>query len=771
MKRLLIFGLMAVIVSLAIVSCKDDFNEEEFLRLQSDLKLKQDTIIRARNFALVDSTSEKAVKEYIAATNEAGDLLAVSLIVRENGNALPGVTVTLSSGTPNEITGGRAKAVQTGTTDASGNVVFDRVTIGSGTATFSKNGYISATATYDFGQPGAPIAITIPNPSGLGGSITKYVPPIKRYEEAAIPMLSATPAEGSTATITGVVTIENDLTNTTPEVPAGIVLRANFSSLITGAQGFFTSYTLEDDTNLGRATIAANGSYTMTVPASAAGTTISFIIPNIEGTCRMAVNGYDNGTGTAVALAAPEYRNVPTAWGPGITPSATIPFVPGARVVVPAAPAMGSGVAFNVTPVGRSLPLGAIQSSDFSDVGGIRYRISNRGSYSHSAIEFPTVTISGGGGTGAVATAQMQAILTNLVITNRGQGYDGSVNLELFANLQGGGEDVLATSSAISTYGGQLPETISLTSLDAMGLDPEGGAVDILGTYTSLQLRVINGGGGLINPATFNATIRVDVNQVSIVQGGTGYTSAPTFTFSNGGATMEVLEFPVFWNIEPTMGAGTDYAVIPTFNVNIPQSHSQLGSSTTNISTVAQNNVLISASTSLQGQLAIQNGDIIKRFPSHTLRTTSQSHGQPVIVQNVDPPADAKFTFTLFDFDASTGKIVGAPDIVNVGNGYNTQLTGQIQPTISGAPGAGATIQFAYDLGPLGVDYDASSLEWQFESDNSVTIPNPGSGYLPNLNQRGSQTAALPTSQIVQAGKTHTVNFHFGTGLRRAEVN
>jgi hypothetical protein len=44
MKRLLSLTMIAAMIGLAIISCKDDFNEEDFLRLQSELKLKQDEV-------------------------------------------------------------------------------------------------------------------------------------------------------------------------------------------------------------------------------------------------------------------------------------------------------------------------------------------------------------------------------------------------------------------------------------------------------------------------------------------------------------------------------------------------------------------------------------------------------------------------------------------------------------------------------------------------------------------------------------------------------
>lgn len=775
MKRLLSLTMIAAVFALAIVACKDDFNEEEFLRLQSELKLKQDEVIRER----IDSASEEAVKEYIAAMNEAGDLLAVSLIVRENGNAVPGVTVTLSTGTPAEISSGRAKAVTTGTTDASGNVVFDRVTIGSGTATFSKQGYVTATATYDFGTPDAPTAIQVNVPNGAG-TVTKYVPPAKKFREAVVPMFSATPSEGSTATITGRVTIENDLTNLTPEVPTGIVLRANLTSLINNNnQGFFSSYVLADDNTLGRATIAADGTYTMVVPASASSTSINFIVPNIDGTSRMAVNEYDG-----VKLATPEYRDVPTSWGPAVTNDNNVPTVVGARVVLPPAPALGSGLSFDLIPVGRSLDAITISTSvPEAKVGSkLFYHIKNRGSF--PAPIKPTVTITGGGGSGATAEAKIQALVTKIDVTNRGEGYPAQVNLKLVGNLQGGGSEDILLTNAINTEDTKLPETLNLADIDGVGgvaFGSDDTPLEVVKDYASYSVVVV--GGAPTTQAVLSPTFVIDLKSVEIKTEGTGYTSAPTFDIGNG-AVFEIIQFPVFWYVNPAMGAGTDYAILPDFKIQYPQGgHDQQASTEVNIDTFFPNGISDAIGTPLRGQLTISSGDVVKK--NHRIfRTTKRSHDKPSVTIITETPQNARLVFGSGAINPTTGAITSVPLLpvaADAGNGYNFPITAQIVPSATGAPGSGASIQLNYDTDGVGNndDYDPVSLEWQFEhtttingNPNNVTITAQGSGYLPNLNQYSIPSPTpLPTAVSVQAGKTYTVNFAYEHGKRSVKVN
>jgi hypothetical protein len=770
MKRLLSLTLIGAMVAFAIVSCKDDFNEEEFLRLQSELKLKQ----AEHNKALMDSASEEAVQEYINAANEAGDLLAVSLIVRENGNALAGVTVTLSSGTTQEISSGRTKAVTTGVSDALGNVVFDRVTIGSGTATFSKAGFIGATATYDFDVPSAPVQIQIPSPNG-NGTLTRFIPPAKRFEQGVVQMLSASATEGSTAKISGRITIENDMTNLTPEIPTGLVLRADLSYLLGGNAGIFKNYTLNDDSNLGRATINADGTYSMIVPATASGNYIDFIVPNIEGTCRIAVNGYENGNGsiTPITLPTPEYRDIPTTWGPNTATSNDIPVVAGALILVPSAATLGSGLSFSFSPVGRSLSTGTVSASTPTNPNGgdVYYRIAKRGAFTNPTI--PSVIFSGGGGTGASATAILQTLVKSITVVKRGEGYDAPIRLQLRANHEGGNFTDLATTSDIDPDDMQIPAFFDLSTIATNGFGVDDAPVEVPANTTSISVGIINGGNG--TGAELSAGIITDLKSITINSAGLGYTSAPSIEINGGGASVEVVEFPVFWDIEPVMATGTDYSIIPDFSVTYPQSHSQNGSSDANVLPLNANGTSDGNAATLRSQLTISGGDIVKKFP-RLLRSAKKSHAQPSMVIKTEEPHNARFTFPLSAIDAASGKITAIPTMNNAGNGYNFQLTGQIVPTIAGAPGNGAAINFHYDPDGVDADYNSESMEWQFEQTlpgtPNITITNQGSGYVPNLNQRIAQPSNLPTSSLfVQAGKIYLLNADFGSGFRTVKFN
>jgi hypothetical protein len=729
-----------------------------------------------------DSASAEAVKEYTAALNEAGDLLSVSLILRENGNALAGVSVTLSSGTAQEISSGRTKAVTTGTTDASGNVVFDRVTIGSGTATFSKTGYVTATATYDFGSPSAPTAIQVANQNG--GTITKYVPPLKRFEEGVVQMISATPSEGSTATISGKVTIENDLTNLTPEVPTGIVLRANLTGLLGNTQGFFTSYTLADNTTLGRATIAADGTYSMIVPATAAGTNLTFIIPNIDGTSRMAVNGYDNGTGSIVALPnGPEYRNVPTSWGPQAVPGFgnIVPQVAGAKLVFPSAPAAGTGLTFDYTPVPRPLvtvPTSKITSAETTKVGETYFKIAGRGNYGSGPA--PSVTITGGGGQGAQADVFMRTYVTALTVANPGSGYTANSDIKLqIERVRNDDTPVLQGDVIIvkATPGGTLPATISLVSFStAVGFHPDFQAPMTNPDLKSLRIKLTGDGlNGQVTGTFKTELLRLDFDPIVIPGSGlgnpgTGFTSAPIFTFTGGGladgsadhASVQVVDFPVNWVVSPNNSAATDYSLVPTFLINYPSAPDGTITAESNVEVWSASGHLEVSPSPLAARLTVSSGDIVKRETARVLRTITKSGGKPSISVSTKTPQNAFRILSPTNINVQ-GNITTFPVGGSNGIGYTSPVTVSVMPGITGAPGSSAAIT-------LPNSFDATSLEYTWTG--FATINSQGLGYLQNLNQKAAENASgMAVLVAVQAGKTNTVDIVYGTGNRKVNVN
>ena len=127
----------------------------------------------------------------------------------------------------------------------------------------------------------------------------------------------------------------------------------------------------------------------------------------------------------------------------------------------------------------------------------------------------PTVAFTGGGGTGAAATATITGSVSGIALSDNGTGYTTAPTV----TLTGGGG-----TGATATAGVNGDTTLTITLVTA-------------GTgYTSAPTVAITGGDGT-PPASATAIVIGSVSAVTITTQGTGYTSAPTVAFSGGGGT------------------------------------------------------------------------------------------------------------------------------------------------------------------------------------------------------------------------------------------
>ncbi|MBI2808901.1 MAG: Ig-like domain repeat protein [Planctomycetes bacterium] len=181
--------------------------------------------------------------------------------------------------------------------------------------------------------------------------------------------------------------------------------------------------------------------------------------------------------------------------GPSITN--TIAFAGGALAGLDVAP-------LGVTLTGATSVTGAVASVqlDAPNFGGSGYRST------------PTVTIAGGGGSGATARAVISGVVDNITMTNVGSGYSTTANPPISVTFFGGGATTQATGTAIID-----DTTGTVTGINLVS--PGSG-------YTSAPIIVISGGGGTLAAAT--ATIDASVTGVFLINAGSGYTSAPTVT-------------------------------------------------------------------------------------------------------------------------------------------------------------------------------------------------------------------------------------------------
>ena len=128
----------------------------------------------------------------------------------------------------------------------------------------------------------------------------------------------------------------------------------------------------------------------------------------------------------------------------------------------------------------------------------------------------PTVTLNGGGGTGATAVATVTGVVRTITVTNGGSGYSFVPNV-IFSG--GGGTGAAATATV--TNGRVTGITIT---------NPGSG-------YTSPPAVSFSDGTGVVTRAAATATITGAVNAINITAAGTNYTSAPIVTITGGGGT------------------------------------------------------------------------------------------------------------------------------------------------------------------------------------------------------------------------------------------
>jgi hypothetical protein len=170
----------------------------------------------------------------------------------------------------------------------------------------------------------------------------------------------------------------------------------------------------------------------------------------------------------------------------------------------------------------------------------------------------PTVTISGGGGMGATATALLSSgLVTGIQMVNNGTGYTTAPTLTFSGGTQlvlgtaptavGNSNHFCVTSIAVAAPGSGYTTPPAVTVLTPVGGTPAT-ATAVLGgltsasftitsgtkTYTTAPTVTISGGGGTGATATAVLSAKGLVTGIQMVNNGTGYTTAPTLTFAGG---------------------------------------------------------------------------------------------------------------------------------------------------------------------------------------------------------------------------------------------
>ncbi|MCY2941886.1 MAG: Ig-like domain repeat protein [Planctomycetota bacterium] len=194
----------------------------------------------------------------------------------------------------------------------------------------------------------------------------------------------------------------------------------------------------------------------------------------------------------------------------------------------------------------------------------------------------PTVTITGGGGTGATAIATVvNGVVTEIAVTNGGGGYTGTPTVTIT-----GGAGVGAAATPSLTYG---IATFTTTTLSVNGsphvITSRFVGQGIFGDSDSnIIAQSVNKSSSSIAVTTTGLAIAGTpvitdgaITSIPLLKGGSGYTEEPTVTITGGGgtgavATAKLNKFGVVTGITITNG-GTGYTSSPTISI---LAHSQI---------------------------------------------------------------------------------------------------------------------------------------------------------------------------------------------------
>jgi hypothetical protein len=379
MKKLLIIAFAVASLATAFTSCKKDVSEEELLKNQlakADSLLKRGGVIKY-TVKVVSTANSSMLKAKMSIEN-------ASVTVYQNDK------------------------VFTGQTDAMGFVTFDNMRVG----TVAVNVTLKDHAEVDY------LADITPQEQLTNLSQSQVVNTI-RYASTMVPMFPI--AEPGCATITGKVTAELDLTNTTPEPAPGVKVTAivdvddpDFVSRYiaptlssgTPSAGRILKYAFSDATI--SATTAADGSYSLKVPAALNGLPIKLSVADYQTNQKLYL---ENNPTTGIF--APSEYTVPILFSSNVEPS-PIPMVKPAYLIVDEPTA----------PIGL-LKKPAIFTIDYNQQGGIsKINITDKGNYSAK----PDVVVIGYG-TGAKLDAVFNHTtgeLEGVNIISSGQDYTNS---------------------------------------------------------------------------------------------------------------------------------------------------------------------------------------------------------------------------------------------------------------------------------------------------------------------------------------------------------
>jgi hypothetical protein len=658
--------------------------------------------------------------------------------------------------------------VLTDTTDASGLVVFN------GFFRSAVNVNIKAT---DFTEVNYIAAVSIGD-STRNSSIS-FVGNIIPIFETAGP---------NTATISGRATLQSDMTNKALEtVPDGTAVSANIDAKNSLFESRFLTYSVDNVYNpacgcdilfvgellqtsysTGVIGTVTGGNYSLTVPAAVDGLPLSLQYSELAADATMFEN--TAGTGQHTIVRRTVYND-----NSAISPPAPLATLPtGSSVVV-------TFESFDVQAVATAIisaNTGAIE----------RINVTNGGSgYLTGAGNEPLVQITGGGGTGATATATVGANgrVTAITLTSPGTGYTSAPTVNL---LSGG-----TTATANSTLDANNQSVFSI-SVTAQGTG-----------YTSAPTVVFTGGGGTGAAATAQVA-NGRVVAVIVTATGTAYTAAPTVTFTGGGGAGATATASMGLPVAQVniTGAGSNHVYAPTVTFSAPDFVNGVR---------AQGQAVIDPATrTVLGVLVTNPGSGYVVAPTVTLNGGGGAAAQAFLqggtvigfnITNVGDNYAYAPTIILGELNGtgsngngsgaagtavmSGGRLVGI-NITNAGSGYTSA------PDVNIISGAGAVAYATVTNGGVtgftvtdGGHSFAGAPRVRITGDGGgatatatvaggaltgITATNPGSGYLDGNTPAAPERFSATKGTAIQAkpGISYINDVYYGTGAVRSSL-
>ena len=233
----------------------------------------------------------------------------------------------------------------------------------------------------------------------------------------------------------------------------------------------------------------------------------------------------------------------------------------------------------------------------------------------------PTVTFSGGGGSGAAAVANIDSNgrVFEIVVTDTGSGYSTEPTVTVApvgtvaAGTAAAGTTATAEASGANISGGSLTGTLSITNAGS--------------GYSSSPNVTLSGGGGDPTGVTVNSTIVNGQITELAISGGTGYTSAPTITITPPTGVVVTITSP-----------GSNYDPTETYSVNVSG-----GASNTPFTGTLQVNqngsvtgVVVASNVNFGDYTNTTNLSVVIPEPGVTATATASISAEPIKINNFE---------------------------------------------------------------------------------------------------------------------------------------